>query len=173
MKRALFALACITPFLFGPLACKPQINPTPPVITLPAAGNGAYTPLNPTGTASLTYTDSPSGEVGYVVQGYLPASGTTPAQYGAWSNVVGPVTGGSTGKVTLSWTCTAGTGQTCSGVQWIVSRASAVTALAPATPAANAPTTSMLQKSPACFDCFVHQPTVASNIPPVVLKLNH
>lgn len=168
MKNRVFAaLATLAVLSLSAGCAHGQDNPTPPVITLPTPGNGSYTPLNPAGTPSLTYTDSPSGQVGYVVQGYLPASGSTPAQYGQWSNVVGPVTGGSTGKVTLTWTCTASAGQTCSGVQWIVSRASAVTALAPGTPAANAPTTSMLDNE----KYTDHQPTMASNIPSVALKL--
>ena len=103
MKKVIALIACVTPFLFGPLACRSQVNPTGPVYTAPVAGNGAYTPLNPVGgsnppTTALNYTDSPSGEVAYVVQGYLPASGSTPAQYGPWSNVAGPVQAEQQGK---------------------------------------------------------------------------
>jgi len=171
MKKVIALIACVTPFLFGPLACRSQVNPTGPVYTAPVAGNGAYTPLNPVGgsnppTTALNYTDSPSGEVAYVVQGYLPASGSTPAQYGPWSNVAGPVTGGATGKVQLTWTCTPGTGTTCTSVQWVVSRAPATTALAPATPTLNTPTTSMLNNEKLTG---APQPTLASNIPAVHL----
>ena len=163
MKRIFAALACIA-VLGISAGCHGQVPVTPPVVTLPVAGNGNYTPLNAVGsstppTTALTYTDSPSGQVGYVVQGYLPASGSTPAQYGSWSNVVGPVAGGTTGKVNLSWTCTAAAGQTCTGVLWVVSRASAVTALAPATPAANSPTSAAVDKpSP------LNSPTLALNV---------
>ena len=163
MKRILSLLACIA-VLGISAGCHGQVPVTPPVTTLPVAGNGNYTPLNAVGsstppTTSLNYTDTPSGQVGYVVQGYLPASGSTPAQDGTWSNVVGPVTGGATGKVQLSWTCTAASGQTCSGVLWVVSRASAVTALAPATPAANAPTSAAVATPQA-----PNVPTLALNV---------
>ena len=163
MKRIFAALACIA-VLGISAGCRSQVPVTPPVVTLPVAGNGNYTPLNAVGsstppTTALTYTDSPSGQVGYVVQGYLPASGPTPAQYGSWSNVVGPVAGGATGKVNLSWTCTAAAGQTCSGVLWVVSRASAVTALAPAQPVPNTPTSAGVVKP-----AQTNMPTLALNV---------
>ena len=169
MNRIFAALACIA-VLGISAGCHGQVPVTPPVVTLPVAGNGNYTPLNAVGsstppTTALTYTDSPSGEVGYVGQGYLPAQGTVgtqgyvPPQYGPWSNVVGPVTGGATGKVNLSWTCTAAAGKTCSGVLWVVSRASAVTALAPAQPVANSPTSAAVDKP-----AQTNMPTLALNV---------
>ena len=149
MKHTLFFLACIVPFLFGPLACRPQQPVTPPVFTCPPAGNGAYVTLNPVGSATnppttaMSYTDTPGGNTCYVVQGYLAASGNGP-----WSSVAGPYVGGPTGKLGLSWSCTPGTGTTCTGVKWLVSSVPAVSALAPATPNMNAPTTSELQPPP-------------------------
>lgn len=161
MKNRILALLILAISL-GPVACHTQVSPTPPVSSCPAAGNNAYTPINAVGstnppTTALTYSDTPSAPSCYVVQGYL-ASGS---QYSQWSNVAGPQAPGATGKVNLSWTCTAGAGQTCSGVQWVVSRVSAVTATAPAQPSMGAPTSA---ENPA------PEPTIAKNGPVVKLK---
>jgi hypothetical protein len=144
MKRAPFALIALLVVTCG---CHGQPNPTPPVYTCPTAGNNAYTALNDVGSANppttaMTYTDTPSGQSCYVVTGWLSGPG-----YGAWSNTVGPSAGGPTGKNGISWTCTAGTGTTCTGVKWIVSRALAVAATAPAIPAVGPVTTSQIEES--------------------------
>ena len=59
MKRTLALLACIA-VLGISAGCHGQVPVTPPVTTLPAAGNGNYTPLNAVGsstppTTSLNY----------------------------------------------------------------------------------------------------------------------
>ena len=110
MKRILIvALACIVPFFFGPLACG-QHPVTPPTYTCPPAGS--YADLNgATGSTSTTYTASNvTGQTCFEAQGYLTG------QYGTPSNIVGPTLGGATNKVTLSVSCTAAAGQTCTVV---------------------------------------------------------
>jgi hypothetical protein len=182
-NRILALLACI--FAIAPVACHTQVPPvTPPQQSCPVATSAAYTQINPVGsttnppTTATTYSDSPSGASCYAVTGYLPPSGGVEGQYGGTSNVVGPQTPGTGAKVNLSLTCTAGAGQTCSGVLWVFSRASAVTALAPATPSANPPTSATETKP-----FFPQDPNVgcmldaknpcikalASNIPAVTL----
>lgn len=144
-----FAVVLLFASLFT-AGCHAQPSPTPPVAS--CGPLGSYTQLNPVGSTTnppataTTYVDTPSGPSCYVVTGSLPASGSAPVQYAAPSNVVGPIAGGATGKVDLSWTCQAGAGQTCTGVVWVVSRQAAITALAPAVPTVNAPTTSEVAK---------------------------
>ena len=155
MKRALLAIACIAPFLLGPVGCPGQHPVTPPTYTCPPAGS--YADLNgATGSASTSYTaTNVTGQTCFEAQGYLNG------QYGTPSNIVGPTLGGATNKVALSVTCTAGTGQTCSGVQWVFQSAPAVVATAPGTGTVGPPTTSQVVK-PA--------PTTAANLPQVNLK---
>ena len=115
----------------------------------------------PAVVSSTTYTATGvSAQTCYIAQGVLPGN---PPQTSPWSNVAGPTIGGATGKVSLSLTCTAGSGTTCTGVQWEFSAApaTAVTATAPAVPSMGAPTTSQMVKP---------EPTVASNVPTVKLK---
>ena len=160
MKKtlALFALVALT------IGCHGQQPPTPPQSTCAPAGN--YTALNGLGTTSTSYTvTGVASQTCYLAQGYLPAANGVAAQYGPVSNIVGPTIGGSTGKVSLSVTCTAGSGQTCSGVQWIFSYAAAVTALAPAAPSMGAPTQSEIVKP-----ALPGGPQTASNIGAVKLK---
>lgn len=146
MKHALTLIICAA-ILAMASGCHAQPSPTPPLpATCPAAGNSAYTPLN-AASSSATYTDTPpaGAQECYVASGVLPASGSTPAQTSSWSNIAGPSTGGATGKVGLSVTCTPTPGTTCTGEQWIFSRAPAVVPLAPAVPAVGAPTSSQLE----------------------------
>jgi hypothetical protein len=141
MKRlfaALIALATLT----GPVACHTQVPPvTPPQSGCPAITSSAWTQLNPVGSATNpptttpTLAVTPSGPTCYAATGYLPASAGVIGQYGATSNVVGPASV----PATLSVSCTAGAGQTCSGVLWVFSSAPAATALAPAVPSLSAP----------------------------------
>jgi hypothetical protein len=144
MKRILYAIATL--FLATLTAgCPAQNAVTPPQSTCPAAGS--YTALNGTGTTSTTYTATKvTGQTCFLAQGYLPASGGVSAQTGGYSNIVGPAVGGSSGDVNLAVTCTAGTGTTCTGVQWEFFSAPAVTALAPATPSVGTPTESKVVK---------------------------
>lgn len=158
MKR-LFALSILA--LTIAAGCHGQQPVTPPQQTCPPLGT--YTPLNgTTGSASTSYTDTPSGARCYLAQGYLPAANGVPAQTGPASNIVGPSTGGATGKVGLSVNCTATSGTTCA-VNWIFSSAAAIVATAPATPSMGNPTQSMVVK-PA-------MPEVAANIASPVLTL--
>ena len=56
MKKVLAALAIIV-LVAGCHKSSGQLPPTaPPLPTCPAPGNAAYTPLNPSGTASLSFT---------------------------------------------------------------------------------------------------------------------
>ena len=131
------------------VSCRSQNPVTPTQYTCPPAGS--YTSLNSTGTTSTTYSDTPpSGSWCYIGQGTLPASGGVAAQTGGYSNTVGPVAAGATGKVNLSMSCTANpTGNpptTCTGVLWGFFRAAAIAATAPAIPAMGAPTESQLVK---------------------------
>jgi len=141
MKRYASAFAILV-LLFA-AGCRGQVPPTPPQYACPSAGNAAYTPLNQsTATTALTYKDTTPG-VGnwcYVAQGELPAAGGVPVQYSGWSNTTS-ASPTSTQSVNLSWGCQSGTGTTCTGVLWIISRTVAVTATAPAVPVMSAPTT--------------------------------
>lgn len=141
---------------------------TPPQQSCPPAGT--YVALNPVGsttnppTTATTFTDTPSGAKCYLAQGHLPAANGVIAQDGQPSNIVGPTTGGATGKVNLSVTCTAGSGQTCTGVQWVFFSASVVTALAPAQPSMGAPQSAQVAPQGP-------QPELAKNIPAPTLKV--
>lgn len=167
-QRILFLLVGIVPFFFGPLACKPQANPTPPQYTAPTAGNGAYTQLNPpSNTANppvsgLNYVDKtpPAGtESCYVVQGYL----ATGAQYSGWSNTSCSEPG-TTGEVTLTWTCTVPNpnpnNNTCTQL-YVVSRAAAVVAAGPTTPVQGNPTSSEVEKPEGPTITLAANPTAA------------
>ena len=159
MKRAFSIFASLAVFALTAGCVHGQQPVTPPVITYtcPTPGNGAYALLAPpSGSTSFTATGV-SAQTCYIAQGVLGS------QTGSWSNVAGPTIGGATGKVSLSLTCTAGSGTTCTGVQWEFSAApaTAVTATAPAVPSMGAPTTSQVVK-PA--------PTMAANLPQVKLK---
>ena len=143
MKRAFSILAALLPLCVA-TGCPAQQPVTPPVITYtcPTPGNGAYALLAPP-SSSTTYTATGvSAQTCYIAQGVLGS------QTGSWSNVAGPTIGGATGKVSLSLTCTAGSGTTCVGVQWEFSAApaTAVTATAPAVPSMGPPTTSQVVK---------------------------
>jgi len=125
-----------------------------PQYTCPPAGS--YVDLNgATGSSSTTYTASNvTGQTCFEAQGYLNG------QYGTASNIVGPTVGGATNKVSLSVTCTAGTGQTCSGVNWVFQSAPAVVATAPGTPAMGAPTSAEV-----ILTLRKPEPLFAKNIP--------
>ena len=133
MKRALFALVCIVPFFFGPVACHPQNPVTPPQASCPPSGSYTQIPGGTNGTAALTFTATGvSSQTCYLAQGSLPASGSVKAQTGNPTNIAGPTTGGATGEVLLSVTPDPTTGQTATGELWTFFSAPAVTALAPA-----------------------------------------
>ena len=159
MKRAFSIFASLAVFALTAGCVHGQQPVTPPVVTYtcPTPGNGAYALLAPpSGSTSFTATGV-SAQTCYIAQGVLGS------QTGSWSNVAGPTIGGATGKVSLSLTCTPGSGTTCTGDQWEFSAApaTAVTATAPAVPSMGAPTTSQMVKP---------EPTVASNVPTVKLK---
>jgi hypothetical protein len=144
-RRALYALAVLA--VAG--CARGQQAVTSPVSSCPTPGSGVYTTMNLLGsstppTTSTSYTVSGvSAPTCYIAQGVING---TPVQTGSWSNTVGPTSGGATGKVNLSVTCTAGAGTTCTGVLWEFSYAAAVTVLAPAVPSMGAPTTSQVVK---------------------------
>lgn len=143
MKRILAALAIIA-LLAGCHKSSGQLPPTaPPLPTCPTPGNAAYTPLNPSGTANLSFTAT-----GVTTQTCFIAQGVLGSLNGAWSNVVGPTIGGATNSVNLSVTCTVPSPNplnlTCMGVKWVFSSAAAVVAPYPATPTTGPPTQSLL-----------------------------
>jgi hypothetical protein len=144
LKRALFALVCIAPFFLGPVGCHPQNPVTPPVASCPPAGS--YVALGAASSATTFTASAVSSATCYLAQGSLPASGSVPAQTGNATNVVGPVTGGATGKVALTVTPDPTTGQTSTGELWTFFSAPAVTALAPANGSVGTPTTSQVVK---------------------------
>jgi hypothetical protein len=168
MKNRIFALlACAV--LAGCAHGQQPVTPPVTTYTCPTPGT-AYMTLNAAGsstppTTATTYTaKNVTGQTCFIAQGYLPASGSVPAQTGSWSNTAGPTVGGTGGNVNLSVSCTAGTGQTCSGVEWEFSSApaTAVTALAPAVPSMGAPTSSMLNNekyTPQPVDCKTQNST--------------
>lgn len=163
MKRVLFVLVCIVPFLFGPSACKPQNPVTPPQSTCPPVGSYVALPGATNGTTATTFTaSSVSAQTCFLAQGSLPAANGVKAQTGNPTNVVGPTVGGSAGQVQLSVTPTPTAGQTSAGEQWTFFSAPAMTALAPANGSVGPPTTSMLDNEKLTT---VPQPTMASNIP--------
>ena len=159
MKRA-FSIFASLAILFIAAGCHAQHPVTPPTApTCPPAGS--YVDLNgATGSASTTYTaTNVTTPICFEAQGYLNG------KYGTASNIVGPTTGGPTGSVLLSVSCTVPSPNpnnlTCN-VTWVFQSAPAVVPLAPAQGSMGSPTTSQvvkpempLQKSPACFDCFV------------------
>ena len=136
MKRSLSIIASLLAIGISS-GCHGQHPVTPPTYTCPPAGS--YADLNGTGSTATTYTASNvTSQTCYEAQGYLNG------QYGAASNIVGPSLGGATGKVLLSVNCTAGTGQTCSGVNWVFQSAPAVVATAPGVGTMGNPTTSQV-----------------------------
>jgi hypothetical protein len=137
MKRAIALLASIA--LLGITEGCAQHPVSPPTYTCPPAGS--YADLNgATGSTSTSYTVSNvTSQTCFEAQGYLNG------QYGTPSNIVGPILGGATEKVSLSVTCTAGTGQTCT-VSWVFQSAPAVVQTAPGIPTMGAPTTSEVVK---------------------------
>lgn len=143
-------LACIVPFLFGPLACHTQVPPvTPPQVTCPTPTDPSFKPLSGStnGTTALSITaSSVSGQSCFVGIGSLPAANGVIAQNGNPTNTVGPTVGGATGKVQLTVTPTPTTGQTATGELWTFYSAPAVTALAPANGTVGPPTTSQIVK---------------------------
>jgi hypothetical protein len=141
-----FAIALSFVAWFISAGCHAAQNPvTPPQSTCQPAGS--YTALNGLGTTSTTYTATKvTVQTCFLAQGYLPAANGVSAQTGGYSNIVGPSIGGATGDVNLAVTCTAGSGTTCTGVQWEFFSAPAVTALAPATPSVGSPTESKVVK---------------------------
>ena len=147
MKRNLALLACVVPFLFGPLACRPQNPVTPPQSTCPPVGSYIALSGATNGTTSLTLTaTSVSSQTCFLAQGTLPAANGVIAQNGNPTNIVGPTIGGSTGKVQLTVTPTPTSGQTATGELWTFFSAPAVTALAPANGSVGNPTSSQVVK---------------------------
>jgi hypothetical protein len=146
MKFALKSALASLLLLALPLTACAQHPVSPVPYTCPAAGS--YTDLNAVGstnppTTSGSYTVSGvTAPTCFEAQAYLPSG----ALYGAASNIVGPQTGGATGKVLLSGSCTAGSGQTCSGIEYVFQSAPAVPGLAPATPTMGAPTSAAVAK---------------------------
>ena len=98
MKK--FACAIATMILLLPITACPQHPVTPPHSACQPAGG--YIDLNPSGTASTSFTvSSVSTPTCYQAQGMLPAANGVPVQYGAASNIVGPSVGGATGESDL------------------------------------------------------------------------
>ena len=122
------------------LSVPPVTPPQPASCPLPTSS--AFTQINPVGsttdppsaTPSLAVTPAATGTC-YAVTGYLPASGTVIGQYGATSNVVGPVTTAQTLSVTCTVPSPNPNNETCTGVEWVFSSAPANTATAPGVPA--------------------------------------
>lgn len=147
MKRALFVLACIVPFFFGPVACHSQNAVTPPQASCSPAGSYTVLPGATNGTTATSYTaTSVSAATCFLAQGSLPAANGVKAQTGNPTNVVGPAVGGTAGQVQLSVTPTPTAGQTSAGELWTFFSAPAVTTLAPANGSVGNPTTSQVVK---------------------------
>src|ERR1700677_2218567 len=117
MKNRILLLCAACAALAG--CAHGQLPVTPPLApSCPTPGNAAYTPLNPSGTTATNYTAT-----GVTVQTCFIAQGTLGTQNSAWSNVVGPTTGGATGSVSMAVSCTVPSpnpnNETCSGVKWV------------------------------------------------------
>lgn len=142
--KNIFAVLAIVALLAGCHKSSGQLPPTaPPLATCPTPGNAAYTPLNPAGTASTSFTAN-----NVTTQTCFIAQGTLNGLNSASSNVAGPMIGGVTNSVGLSLTCTVPSPNpnnlTCTGVKWVFSSAQATVPASPAVPAVGTPTSAML-----------------------------